>query len=144
MSNEKTAESWLRVSELREQKTQMDVARAQAELIEAKESLDASESRLERSQQAIRAQTTDVVSVANMELMSRGLAADEAAVARSRTLVQEAQARLREVIEAHSETSKQRMVAERYRDRLRRERIDDWQRKQDREASDRAGRAVEE
>jgi hypothetical protein len=144
MSNEKTAESWLRVSELREQKTQMDVARAQAELLEAKESLDASELRLERSQQVMRAQTTDVVSVANMELLSRGLAADEAAVARSRTHVQKAQARLREVIEVHSETSKQRMVAERYRDRLRRERIDDWQRKQDREASDRAGRAVEE
>ena len=44
----------------------------------------------------------------------------------------------------HSEASKKRMVAERYRDRLKRERIEDWQRKQDREASDRAGRMADD
>jgi len=143
MSKEKTAESWLRVSELREQKSQMEVAKAQAQVVAAGSYYDSSLARLAKSQSIIRAQTANVVSAASIELLSRGLAADEAAVARAREGVEAAKQKLGQVVALHSEISKQRMVAEKYKARLRRERIDEWERKQDREASDRAGRTAD-
>ena len=144
MSKEKTAESWLRVLELREQKTKMEVARVQSQLAASEHTLAALEEQLTTTHNAMREQSSEVVSVASIELFSRGLAADEAAVARAREAVLEVRSRLAEVVAMHSEASKKRMVAERYRDRLKRERIEDWQRKQDREASDRAGRMADD
>ena len=144
MSKEKTAESWLRVLELREQKTKMEVARVQAELASSEHTLAALEEQLTTTHDAMREQSSDVISVASIEFLSRGLAADEAAVARAHAEVLDVRSRLAEAVAMHSESSKKRMVAERYRDRLKRERIEDWQRKQDREASDRAGRMADE
>ena len=141
LTNEQTANRLLRVSELRERQAQNTLAQAQAAVAQAKAELSSLKVRREAAQAQVRESMAEAVRSSQLEWMSRALLSDDAAIRRAQENVDAAAVALESALAAYREASKKRMVAEKYRDSMRRARLQDVSRKQDRNASDRSGRS---
>ena len=141
LTNEQTANRLLRVSVLRERQAQNALAQAQATVAQAKAELASLEVRREAAQALVRESMAEAVRSSELEWMSRALLSDDAAIRRAQESINTAAVALEGALAVYREASKKRMVAEKYRDSMRRARLQNVSSKQDRSASDRAGRA---
>ena len=110
-------------------------------MAQAKAELSSLKVRREAAQAQVRESMAEAVRSSQLEWMSRALLSDDAAIRRAQENVDAAAVALESALAAYREASKKRMVAEKYRDSMRRARLQDVSRKQDRNASDRSGRS---
>ena len=141
MTNEQTANRLVKVSELRERQAKNALAQAQATMAQAKAELASLQVRREAAQAHVRESMAEAVRSSQLEWMSRALLSDDAAIQRAQENINAAAVVLEGALATYGEASKKRMVAEKYRDAMRRARLQDVSRKQDRDASDRSGRS---
>ena len=138
MGNENTANRLLKVSELREKQAKNTLGQAQAAVVTAEAALASYITKRDDAHERVRQAMNEGKAISELEWMSQALLAEERMIEQARTKLEEARKTLKDALAVFSQMSRQRLTAEKYRDRLRLERLKEWSQKEDRVASDRA------